>query len=275
MTRICRTHSASPLLVVLAASALAVAADDFPHAFPRTGVTRLLDHERFTMWEVNWKIGVPQPIHRHRYDMAGVYLRFGTITVTTPDGKATTGDPFPVPRPYFQVKDITHKEEAVGAPGDPGAARHHGGPEGRQLSRRSRPRRTRRHSRVMARGTSSTTRASGCGTTRGRPARRLRGTCTTRTRLRSSSTAGRFGPRRRTENRKRTSSRSRTRGSFPADASTPKRRSPGRRERSSSSSNSPPAVRRTDRTRADTRRRLRRRQVRRGSSSSAMNAGPR
>jgi hypothetical protein len=82
-------------------------------------VTRLLDHERFTMWEVNWKIGVPQPYHRHRYDMAGVYLRFGRITVTTPDGKANTGEMFEVPRPYFQLKDITHKEEAVGKPGDP------------------------------------------------------------------------------------------------------------------------------------------------------------
>ena len=93
--------------------------DDYPHAFPRKGVTQLLDNERFTMWEVNWKIGVPQPYHRHRYDMAGVYLRFGKITVTTPDGKATTGEVFQVPRPYFQLKDITHKEEAVGAPGDP------------------------------------------------------------------------------------------------------------------------------------------------------------
>jgi hypothetical protein len=95
------------------------AADDYPHAFPREGVTQLLDHERFTMWEVNWKIGVPQPFHRHRYDMAGVYLRFGRITVTTPDGKANTGEVFQVPRPYFQLKDITHKEEAVGRPGDP------------------------------------------------------------------------------------------------------------------------------------------------------------
>ena len=103
---------------VTIASAL-MAAQEYPHAFPRTGVTQLVDNERVTMWEVNWKIGVPQPIHRHRYDMAGVYLRFGTITVTTPDGKGTTGAKFDVPRPYFQPKDITHKEEAVGAPGDP------------------------------------------------------------------------------------------------------------------------------------------------------------
>lgn len=96
-----------------------VAAQDYPHAFPRTGTTQLVDNARVTMWEVNWIHGVKQPIHRHRYDMAGVYLRFGEITVTTPDGKATTGQRFEVPRPYFQLKDITHREEAMGKPGDP------------------------------------------------------------------------------------------------------------------------------------------------------------
>ena len=118
-------HARFAIAIAVAATVLgsralmSVGADDYPHAFPREGVTRLLDHERFTMWEVNWKIGVSQPYHRHRYDMAGVYLRFGRITVTTPDGKANTGEVFQVPRPYFQRKDITHKEEAVGAPGDP------------------------------------------------------------------------------------------------------------------------------------------------------------
>ena len=103
--------------VLLAASLLG--AQDYPHAFPRTGVTKLFDTERVTVWEVNWIHGVKQPIHRHRYDMAGVYLRFGEITVTTPDGRATTGQAFDVPRPYFQRKDITHREEAMGKPGDP------------------------------------------------------------------------------------------------------------------------------------------------------------
>jgi len=96
-----------------------VAAQDYPHAFPRTGVTRLFDTERVTVWEVNWIHGAKQPIHRHLYDMAGVYLRFGEITVTAPDGTATTGKPFDVPRPYFQRKGITHREEALGRPGDP------------------------------------------------------------------------------------------------------------------------------------------------------------
>ncbi len=104
---------------VLIGGAAFPAGQDYPHAFPRTGVTQLFDNPRVTVWEVNWIHGVKQPIHRHRYDMAGVYLRFGEITVTRPDGTATTGQTFEVPRPYFQLKDITHREEAMGKPGDP------------------------------------------------------------------------------------------------------------------------------------------------------------
>ena len=50
--------------------------------------------------------------------MAGVYLRYGPITVTDLDGKENKGAEFPVPRPYFQPKGITHREEAV-TPGAP------------------------------------------------------------------------------------------------------------------------------------------------------------
>ena len=90
----------------------------YPHAFPRAGVTQILDNVRVTVWEVNWRHGDEQPVHRHLYDMAGVYLRFGIITVTALDGTANTGAEFAVPRPYFQVKGITHREEAR-APGTP------------------------------------------------------------------------------------------------------------------------------------------------------------
>ena len=102
----------------VAAPRLGAQAEDYPHAFPRKGVTQLFDNTRVTVWEVNWRHGDAQPIHRHKYDMAGVYLRFGIITVTGLDGTATTGAEFPVPRPYFQVKGITHREEAR-APGTP------------------------------------------------------------------------------------------------------------------------------------------------------------
>jgi hypothetical protein len=97
----------------------ALAQPEYPHAFPRKGVTQILDNVRVTVWEVNWRHGDTQPVHRHKYDMAGVYLRWGPITVTGLDGKGVQSPEFPVPRPYFQVKDITHREEAHGKPGDP------------------------------------------------------------------------------------------------------------------------------------------------------------
>jgi hypothetical protein len=91
----------------------------YPHAYPREGTKKLFDNDRVTIWEVNWLKNVPQPIHRHLYDMAGVYLRYGFINVTTPEGKVSPSNHFDVPRPYFQPRGITHKEEAVGGPNDP------------------------------------------------------------------------------------------------------------------------------------------------------------
>ncbi len=107
------------LACLLAIAGVGVTAQDYPHAFPRAGTRQILDNARVTVWEVNWQHGVKQPFHRHKYDMAGVYLRYGVITVTSLDGKDTSGQVFPVPRPYFQVKGITHREEARGKPGDP------------------------------------------------------------------------------------------------------------------------------------------------------------
>lgn len=105
--------SAIGALLVLAS--MTVAADDYPHAFPREGTKKLFDNERVTAWEVNWIRDAPQPIHRHRFDMAGVYLRYGPIRVTSLDGKVSPQrPPFEVPRPYFQEKGVTHREEMIG-----------------------------------------------------------------------------------------------------------------------------------------------------------------
>lgn len=96
-------------------------AQDYPHAFPRAGAIRLVDNDRITSWRVVWPIGIEQPFHRHLYDMAGVYLRFGRIRVTRPDGSVNPPREvaFEIPRLLFQRKDITHKEEGIGRPGDP------------------------------------------------------------------------------------------------------------------------------------------------------------
>ena len=122
--------------VLLVAGSLAVvgpqAQEDYPHAFPRAGVTKLVDNERINVWEVNWITGVKQPIHRHRYDMAGVYLRYGPITVTRPDGTANPPSaPFEIPAAVLPGQGRHAPRGSAQSAGHAGASGHHGGLEGR------------------------------------------------------------------------------------------------------------------------------------------------
>lgn len=108
-------HTIAAVLLLASLLSTSALADDYPHAFPREGTLQLFDNERVTAWRVEWLRDVEQPIHRHRYDMAGVYLRYGPIRVTSPEGVASPQRPaFDVPRPYFQLKNITHREEMIG-----------------------------------------------------------------------------------------------------------------------------------------------------------------
>jgi hypothetical protein len=107
------------LLAVASLFTVEAVGEDYPHAFPREGTRQLFDNERVTAWEVNWQRDVAQPVHRHRYDMAGVYLRYGPIRVTSPSGEVSAQrPPFAVPRPYFQLKNIAHREEMIGFASD-------------------------------------------------------------------------------------------------------------------------------------------------------------
>ena len=92
-------------------------AQEYPHAFPRPGATLLLENERVLVWEVLWPNGAPQVYHRHRYDMTGVFLRWGPLRVTRLDGSfAESLEPFEIPWVFFQRKGVTHKEEGIGEP---------------------------------------------------------------------------------------------------------------------------------------------------------------
>lgn len=96
-----------------------VAEEELPHAYPRIGVRTLFENDRVFAWDVTWLRGVEQPFHRHRYDMAAVYLRYGPIRITRPDGTVNPpGEPFDIPRPYYQPSQIYHKEEMIGFPED-------------------------------------------------------------------------------------------------------------------------------------------------------------
>jgi quercetin dioxygenase-like cupin family protein len=87
-------------------------AQELPHAFPREGAKQLVDNERVTVWDVTWPKGKPSPMHRHRYDLAGVYLVGSLIRITLPDGtiRESTVDEGYV---HFQREGITHIEEGM------------------------------------------------------------------------------------------------------------------------------------------------------------------
>ena len=90
---------------------------DYPHAYPREGATKRFENDRVIIWEVVWPDGVPADYHRHRYDMTGVFLRWGPLRVTRPDGTFTVSEtPFEVPSTFLLPKGVTHKEEGIGQP---------------------------------------------------------------------------------------------------------------------------------------------------------------
>lgn len=97
-----------PLLLTL----LPASAQELPHAFPRDGATQIFDNDRVTIWDVTWIKGKPSPMHRHKYDLVGVYLVGSPITVTMPDGtsrESSVDEGFVL----FQPKGVTHIEEGA------------------------------------------------------------------------------------------------------------------------------------------------------------------
>jgi len=94
-------------------------AEDYPPPYPRECAKKLFENDRVVAWEMTWKKNVEQPCHKHLYDMATVYFRYGGVDVTTPDGKVSHSRPFGVPRTCFQYRGLTHKEQWVGGPNDP------------------------------------------------------------------------------------------------------------------------------------------------------------
>ncbi len=80
--------------------------------FPGKAAVQLLDNARVTMWDVTWPKGKPSPLHRHRYDLVGVYLVGSPIRVTLPDGTAreSTVEPGFI---LYQREAVTHIEEGI------------------------------------------------------------------------------------------------------------------------------------------------------------------
>ena len=96
---------------MIAALTLLAQAAPLPPAYPRPGTTKLLDNNRVQVWDISW-LKQQYPLHRHRYDLTGVYYTDGDRVIVSPAGER---------RPVhtaawetaFQLKDVTHIEEGA------------------------------------------------------------------------------------------------------------------------------------------------------------------
>lgn len=99
-------------LLSLLFALLPLQSQELPHAFPREGAKLIFDNERVTIWDVTWIKGKPSAMHRHKFDLAGVYLVGSPIKVTLPDGtsrESTVEEGYV----HFQRKGVTHIEEGL------------------------------------------------------------------------------------------------------------------------------------------------------------------
>lgn len=63
-----------------------------PNAFPRPRAKKILENGRVIVWDYEWRIGVPTPLHYHDKDAVVIYMKNGTLKRTTPDGQDMVDD---------------------------------------------------------------------------------------------------------------------------------------------------------------------------------------
>ena len=92
------------LLFVLQAAPL-------PPAYPRPGASTLLENDRVIVWNIAW-LKQQYPLHRHLYDLVGVYYAPGDRMIISADGSKR-----PVSTKAwdtaFQLRGVTHIEEGA------------------------------------------------------------------------------------------------------------------------------------------------------------------
>ena len=89
---------------------------NYPPPYPRPGTKALVDNARAQVWDVSWPKGQPAPLHRHLYDMTGLYYWPGDRVITSVDGTKRNVSTI-AGRIQWQLKGITHAED--GASDDP------------------------------------------------------------------------------------------------------------------------------------------------------------
>jgi hypothetical protein len=85
-----------------------------PPAYPRPGATKILENDRVVVWNIAW-LKQQYPLHRHIYDLVGVYYEPGDRMIIAVDGakrpvSTRAGDI------AFQKSGVTHIEEGASDP---------------------------------------------------------------------------------------------------------------------------------------------------------------
>jgi len=83
-----------------------------PPAYPRAGAVKILDNDRVQVWNIAWLKGQPSPLHRHLYDLVGVYYEPGDRMIISPEGakRPVSTKAWDI---AFQKEGITHIEEGT------------------------------------------------------------------------------------------------------------------------------------------------------------------
>jgi hypothetical protein len=99
------------LVVLLVSALMQAAASSYPPPYPRAGTKALIDNARVQVWDVSWPKGEKPAMHRHLYDMTGIYYWPGDRLITATDG--TRREISTAGRIQWQLKGITHIEEGT------------------------------------------------------------------------------------------------------------------------------------------------------------------
>jgi hypothetical protein len=85
---------------------------NLPPPYPRTGATKILDNDRVQVWNIAWLKGKPSPLHRHIYDLVGVYYEPGDRMIISPEGakRPVSTKAWDI---AFQRVGVTHIEEGT------------------------------------------------------------------------------------------------------------------------------------------------------------------
>ena len=96
---------------MIALVVLALQSAPLPPAYPRPGAAKIFENDRVVAWNISW-LKQQYPLHRHRYDLVGIYYTPGDRVIVSVEGNRR-----PVSTKAwdsaFQLRGVTHIEEGA------------------------------------------------------------------------------------------------------------------------------------------------------------------